>query len=355
MYENPRGRPSCQARVGYRGPVSPRGRNVPRIKFDLTADERVVLPPIQSPVFHPYSDEPEGGIVIRSYAYEEAFGEKVRALAERARPRDLYDVINLFRNDEARPAAAVLLDVLGQKCAFKGIDVPVFADFEPQRALLEGNWDQMLAHQLPTLPPFAAFWGALPDFFEWLRGGIAPSIPAAYVGAAGELTIRERTMRLPLTGRAQSHLEVIRFAASNRLCVDLRYQGIDAAHRTLLAAPDHGGKHHSACSQPGQGRTAQLPSGPDRGRKRHRRDVQSAVRDRADTRGAPRYRTHAQRRKFWSRTNWRHDNENDSGAVGGRPPQKWIGLSKRTDVCLPVRPLWKAVLTQEAGVLAQPP
>ena len=225
MYENPRGRPSCQARVGYRGPVSPRGRNVPRIKFDLTADERVVLPPVQSSVFHPYSDEPEGGIVIRSYAYEEAFGEKVRALAERARPRDLYDVINLFRNDEARPAAAVLLDVLGQKCAFKGIDVPVFADFEPQRALLEGNWDQMLAHQLPTLPPFAAFWDALPVFFEWLRGGIAPSIPAAYVGAAGELTIRERTMRLPLTGRAQSHLEVIRFAASNRLCVDLRYQG----------------------------------------------------------------------------------------------------------------------------------
>ena len=115
------------------------------------------------------------------------------------------------------------------------------------------------------------------------------------------------------------------------------------------------GKHHSACSQPGQGRTAQLPSGPNRGRKRHRRDVQSAVRDRADTRGAPRYRTHAQRRKFWSRTNWHHDNENDSGAVGGRPPQKWIGLSKRTDVCLPVRLLWKAVLTQEAGVLAQPP
>ena len=225
VYENPRGRRSCQARVGYRGPVSPRGRNAPRIKFDLTADERVVLPPVQSGVFHPYSDEPEGGIVIRSYAYEEAFGEKIRALAERARPRDLYDVINLFRNDEARPAAAVLLDVLGQKCAFKGMDVPAFAGLEPQRALLEGNWDQMLAHQLPILLPFAAFWNELPVFFDWLRGGFAPSIPAAYVGAPGERTLRERTMRLPLNGRAQSYLEVIRFAASNRLCVDLRYQG----------------------------------------------------------------------------------------------------------------------------------
>ena len=279
MYENPRGRPSCQARVGYRGPVSPRGRNVPRIKFDLTADERVVLPPVQSRVFHPYSDEPEGGIVIRSYAYEEAFGEKVRALAERARPRDLYDVINLLRNDEARPAAAVLLDVLGQKCAFKGMDVPVFAGLEPQRALLEGNWDQMLAHQLPTLPPFAAFWDELPVFFEWLRGGIAPSIPAAYVGAAGERTLRERTMRLPsdwpsaIASRSHPIRRIepaLRGSALSR---------IGAAYRTLLAAPDHRGKHHFACSQPVQGRPAQLPSGPDRGRTRHRGDVRFAVRD----------------------------------------------------------------------------
>jgi len=30
---------------------------------------------------------------------------------------------------------------------------------------------------------------------------------------------------LPLRGTAQTHLEIIRFAASNRLCVDLDYQG----------------------------------------------------------------------------------------------------------------------------------
>ena len=226
IYNNPRGRLSCQVRVGYRGPVSPRGRNVPRIKIDLTADERVVLPPVRSGVFHPYSDEPEGGIAIRSYAYEEAFGEKVRALAERARPRDLYDVINLFRNAESRPAAAVLLDVLGQKCAFKGMNLPALARLEPQRPILEGNWDQMLAHQLPILPPFVTFWDELPVFFDWLQSGVAPRIPAAYVAAAGEQTIRERTLRLPLTGQAKSHLEVIRFAASNRLCVDLHYRGL---------------------------------------------------------------------------------------------------------------------------------
>lgn len=144
IFRNPRGQTSCQGRIAYRGPVSPTGKNMPRIKLDLTADECVVLPPALSPVFHPYSDEPDGGMTVRSYAYEEAFGEKIRALAERTRPRDLYDVINLFRNADARPAAAVLRDVLAQKCKFKGIAIPVFADMKPRRADLEGGWQTML-------------------------------------------------------------------------------------------------------------------------------------------------------------------------------------------------------------------
>ena len=157
LHRNPRGKLSCQARIAYRGPVSPRGSNIPRVKFDLTADELLVLPSARSRVFHPYSDEPPEGIVIGSYAYEEAFAEKTRALAERARPRDLYDVVNLFRTVDARPKPAVLVDVLRRKCAFKGIALPAFPDLEPSRPLLEGSWAQMLAHQLPMLPPFEPY------------------------------------------------------------------------------------------------------------------------------------------------------------------------------------------------------
>ena len=225
IYTNPRGHESCSGRIGYQGPVSPRGQNMPRIKLDLTADERVVLPPVELQVFHPYNDAPEEGIIIRSYAYEEAFAEKVRALAERARPRDLYDVVNLFRNVEARPKTAVLLDVLRQKCEFKNMDFPVLDHLEPHRPLLEGGWDQMLAHQLPALPPFAAFWDELPVFWKWLESGVAPQISPAYIGAEGEEIIRERILRLPVSSIAQSYLEIIRFAASNLLCVDLHYQG----------------------------------------------------------------------------------------------------------------------------------
>ena len=34
VYTNPRGLTSCQGRIGYQGPISPRGKNMPRIKLD---------------------------------------------------------------------------------------------------------------------------------------------------------------------------------------------------------------------------------------------------------------------------------------------------------------------------------
>ena len=231
IYKNPRGNPSCEGKLSYRGPISP--SSLPRVKLDLTADERLVLPPVKVPIFHPYTDAPEDGIHVLSYAYEEAFGEKVRALAERTRPRDLYDVINLFRNTEARPSPPVLRDVLRQKCEFKGINIPRLEDLELHKPDLEGAWDQMLGHQLPDVLPLEAFWDALPEFFTWMETGIAAEVPAAYQLAPGETVLRERTLRLPVSVIAQSYLEVIRFAAANRACIDLDYQGIHDYQATI--------------------------------------------------------------------------------------------------------------------------
>ena len=89
---------------------------------------------------------------------------------------------------------------------------------------LEGSWKPMLGHQLQALPPVESFWSALPDFFSWLATGVAPTVPATYQMAAGETVLRERTLRLPVSGTAQSFLEIIRFAAANHLCVDLEYR-----------------------------------------------------------------------------------------------------------------------------------
>lgn len=227
IYTNPRGRLSCQGKVGYRGPVPPAtaAGGWPKIKLDLTADEKLVLPAVRREVFHPYSDRPDEGMWTSAYAYEEAFGEKVRALGERTRPRDLYDVVNLYRHGDSRPPAAVLHDVLAQKCAYKGIAVPSVAALEPHRADLEAMWDSMLGHQLPVLPPVAHFWAALPEIFAWLMGGAQVPRRTRIEPGSSETIIRSRVLPMSIPGRSRVALEIIRFAAANYLCVDLTYDG----------------------------------------------------------------------------------------------------------------------------------
>lgn len=224
VYENPRGHHSVQGRIGYRGPLQPKGA-LPRIKLDLTHDEILSLDPVIREVHHPYPDRPDDGIYIQCYAYEELFAEKVRALAERSRPRDLYDVIHLYRN-EMKPDRDVTLKTLEQKCSFKGVAIPTMSLVEsrPERVELETEWENMLAHQLPSLPPFEQFWRELPEVFEWLHGktlkAVMHSLPR---GAREDSSWHPPTMAQPWSTKVP--LEIIRFAAANRLCVNLAYKG----------------------------------------------------------------------------------------------------------------------------------
>jgi predicted nucleotidyltransferase component of viral defense system len=224
IYDNSRGRPNCQGKVAYRGPISPTSGGWPKIKLDLTADENLVLPPVRREVFHPYSDRPEGGIWANCYAYEEAFGEKLRALGERTRPRDLYDVVNLYRHTDSRPTAAVLLDVLRQKCDYKALPVPTLQTLAPHRPALEATWADMLSHQLPILPPLNDFWDALPDIFNWLMSGAPIPQRALIQSGVGEVPVSTRVLPMNIPPRSRSNLEIIRFAAANYLCVDLVYE-----------------------------------------------------------------------------------------------------------------------------------
>jgi predicted nucleotidyltransferase component of viral defense system len=141
VYENNRGGMSAQGRIGYRGPMQPRG-DLPRIKLDLTVDEILALDPAVREVHHPFSDLPENGIKIRCYCFEEVFAEKIRALAERERPRDLYDVVHLYRHDELKPDQPLIWETLKKKCKFKEMPVPTMETFRnrPERAELESEW-----------------------------------------------------------------------------------------------------------------------------------------------------------------------------------------------------------------------
>ena len=220
---NPRGGLQIEGRVYYRGPMQPRG-SLPRIKLDLTADERMVHPPVERAISHPYSDGPEASMTARTYSLTELVGEKIRALGERARPRDLYDVISLFRRQDLRPEASEALQVLREKCDFKGIAVPDLPSLQPFRKEMESDWEVMLGHQLPAVPPIESFWSGIPEMFEWLNGRITPPAPMEIPIGPDEEVVSSLSTGQDL-GMDAPALERIRFAAANRLCVDLRYQG----------------------------------------------------------------------------------------------------------------------------------
>ena len=225
VYQNHGGGMSAQGRIGYRGPMQRRG-DLPRIKLDLTSDEILVLNPVIRKVHHPYSDLPDDGIRIKSYCFEEVFAEKIRALAERERPRDLYDVVHLFRHDELDPDQRLILSTLEKKCAFKKIPVPTMDSLRnrPERDELESEWENMLAHQLPALPPFNQFWQTLPEVMEWMYGLISKTVKSAIPVGRQAIDATWRPPAMVQAWHSTAPLERIRFAAANRLCVNLHYQ-----------------------------------------------------------------------------------------------------------------------------------
>jgi predicted nucleotidyltransferase component of viral defense system len=236
VWDTDRGSRAGNGRISYRGPMA-RGGDPPRIRLDLTADEVLVREPVMRGVGHPYTDAPADGIEARCYAFDEVFGEKIRALAERSRPRDLYDVINLFRNGELAAAADAVREVVQRKCAFKGIAFPTLAALNPFRDELVGEWQNMLGHQLPALPPIQSFLDALPEFFDWLMGQPKPIIATVHPFARNTEIIRARAGAIGFGEANAPAIETIRFAAANRLCIDLEYRDEQGRQSTRVIEP----------------------------------------------------------------------------------------------------------------------
>jgi len=195
VFTNNRGTQSAQGKVGYRGPLG-RAGDPPRVKLDLAADEVLVLDPVMRRVYHPYTDLPEDGIRMLCYPFEEVFAEKMRALAERQRPRDLYDVVHLFRRQDLQPDRAVVRSTLARKCEFKGIPVPTFDALSNrrERAAIEVEWEQMLAHQLPYARPSSSSGRSCPRSSS---GSTRTTyrMPCRPSSSAGTLSIRHGACR----------------------------------------------------------------------------------------------------------------------------------------------------------------
>jgi len=160
-----------------------------------------------------------------AYPITELFGEKLRALAERCRPRDLYDVVHLHRHPDLVGHASAVAAVLRSKCAHAGIETPTLETMLATRFReeIETEWENMLGHQLPRpLPPFIDFWNTLADVFAWLAG-TRPTrqLPPAELG---DLDPTWTAPKAIASWRRRFPLELARYAGANRLKIEIDYR-----------------------------------------------------------------------------------------------------------------------------------
>lgn len=115
-----------------------------KIKMDITKKENeIIIKPIQKKdIIHIYSDKINGQINV--YSLEEMFAEKVRALFERTRPRDLYDVWHLNKK------LTFDKELFQKKCKYKNVE-PDINELITRKTNYEKTWKGSLQHQLPEL------------------------------------------------------------------------------------------------------------------------------------------------------------------------------------------------------------
>lgn len=216
------GRATFEGRVGYRGPMQ--APSWPRILFDITQHEPVLEEPAHRAVIHPYTDALPEPALVRTYAFEELLAEKTRALYERTRPRDLYDVVYIVSNVEGIDVARLRL-LFQSKCTVKQLKTPSRRELVQQisnSAELRAEWDSMLAHQLQELPPIDGVLQRIEDALSWMEERatrVSEARPAASARMDG----------VPFTGfttvASGGVMERLRFAGANRLLVEFSYHG----------------------------------------------------------------------------------------------------------------------------------
>jgi predicted nucleotidyltransferase component of viral defense system len=226
LTKNRQGQPTYEGRIYYRGPLG--RRDYARVLLDVTNAERVIDTPTPRTIFHSYPDELPPDTTVLSYSSNELLAEKLRALAERTRPRDLYDVVYLLENAAEGFNLDEVRRIFPEKCRHKGLTPPTASDIVHTAAgaeELRSEWANMLAHQLPVLPDLDAILQRLPDLLVWLEEPTA--LPAVLglpmIGAmAGGAPLAAPGIRYWGGG---SVIEQLRFAGSNRLIVEFVYHG----------------------------------------------------------------------------------------------------------------------------------
>jgi predicted nucleotidyltransferase component of viral defense system len=227
--QNRRGERTFEARLGYRGPLDNPAQ--PKVRFDLSQYEEVVLPTERRAIFHPYPDSLPSDAAAVCYAFDEVLAEKTRALIERTRPRDLYDVVLILDDHVGSLDLRRAREVLLAKCEAKGIAFPTAAGLLAlvrDAAELASEWENMLGHQLPALPDLAAVIERFARLAGWVDAPTRAAPPPARLPVARAGGGPTPDLVAPRSSRFWGvgvPLDVIRFAGANRLLVAFTYNG----------------------------------------------------------------------------------------------------------------------------------
>lgn len=119
------------------------------IKIDITDydNEIILLPSEKKEIIHSYSDTLNAE--IRAYSLEEIFAEKMRAIIQRTRARDLYDIGMLFglvNIDEVLP-------ILAKKFSFRNVALAGSSLLTRKNDFLHA-WGSSLRHQMKAVSDF---------------------------------------------------------------------------------------------------------------------------------------------------------------------------------------------------------
>jgi len=148
-----------QVKIPYRGPLMP-SESWPRIKLDLSQEEKVIDKPTFLPLIHGYSDSTNCKTTVMCYSLYEIFAEKMRVLVQRTRPRDLYDVIHLAELFESKGLdKKTFHGIAVKKFDLKGLKYPNSLEeiLPGAMAEAEADWKTMLSHQVTNLQDMGVY------------------------------------------------------------------------------------------------------------------------------------------------------------------------------------------------------